>query len=108
MTNLANKKEILAALCALFGPFLVVPIFFIIIGKDEFIRFWAMQSLLTFGIFWAVREVLAFVPLLSALLFIVIIFTWLIFSYKAWQGDEWEAPVIGVLSRRLLAKFKSR
>ena len=41
------KKEMAAAIATLLGPSIVVPILFLMIEKDEFVRFWAMQSVVT-------------------------------------------------------------
>ena len=42
------KKETAAALATLLGPTLVVPVLFILLEKDEFVRFWAFQSIVVF------------------------------------------------------------
>jgi uncharacterized membrane protein len=41
---------------------------------------------------------------LSALLGIVSFALWLILIYKAWQGEEWEVPVLGKIAKNLLKK----
>jgi uncharacterized membrane protein len=44
---------------------------------------------------------LALVPLISLFGFVL----WLILIYKAWQGEEWEVPVLGKYARKLVKKF---
>ena len=109
--SLGLKKETAAALCALLGPTLVVPILFILLEKDEFVRFWAFQSLVVFLILELLPWVLGLTVILAPLLVIVIplcsiagVVLWLVMTYKAWQGQEWEVPVLGKIARNLLKK----
>lgn len=99
------KKETAGALSALLGPTLIVPLIFLLIEKDKFVKFYSMQSLLTFIILIAIS--LLFLPtLLSGLAFITGVVLWLVLTYKAWMGEEWEIPYIGEMSRKLLRKWK--
>jgi len=29
---------------------------------------------------------------------------WLVLIYKAWQGEEWEVPVLGAYARKMVKK----
>ena len=101
------KKETAAALSALLGPTIVVPALFLFLEKDPFVRFWSMQSILVFLILYAVNWVFLFsifLAFLTPLVFIFVVILWLIFTYKAWQGVEWEVPLLGKLARNLLKK----
>jgi uncharacterized membrane protein len=110
------KKETAAALTTLLGPTIVVPILFLLIEKDEFVRFWAMQSLVTSVMFlvvlWGIglfaftiilAPVVAFINGILMLLGFVL---WLLYVYKAWQGQKWVAPVVGKIAENLLGKVK--
>ena len=81
-------------------------IIFLLIEKDPFVRFHAMQSLM----FFAVLTVASFVPvigwLLSPLLMIVGFIAWLVCIYKAYNGEEFELPLFGKLAKKQLAKMK--
>jgi uncharacterized membrane protein len=81
-------------------------IVFLLIEKDPFVRFHAMQSVVTFG----VLTILAMVPLigwvLSPLVMIVSFVLWLVLIFKAYQGEEFKLPVIGDFAKKQLGKIK--
>jgi uncharacterized membrane protein len=70
-------------------------IIFLLIEKDKFVRFHAMQSIITFGLL----TVFSFVPvigwILSPLVMIVGFILWLVLIFKAYQGEEFKLPWIG-------------
>jgi uncharacterized membrane protein len=101
------KKETSAALCTLLGPTLVVPVLFILLEKDEFVKFWAFQSIVVFLTLFILNWVLVlsiFLAILTPLVFILGLILWLFMTYKAWQGDEWKVPFIGNLAVKLMKK----
>ena len=101
------KKETAAALSTLFGPTIVVPVLILILMKDSFVRFWAMQSAIVFGALYLLNWVLIltiFLALLSPVLWIVGFVLLLVMTYKAWQGQEWEVPFLGKLARNFVKK----
>lgn len=81
-------------------------IIFLLIEKDPFVRFHAMQSIITFGLL----TLLSFVPIigwiLSPLVMIVGFVLWLVLIYKAYQGEEFKLPVIGDFAEKQLGKIK--
>lgn len=81
-------------------------IVFLLIEKDPFVRFHAMQSTLTFGLL----TVLSFVPIigwaLSPLLMIVGFVLWLVLIFKAYQGEEFKLPMVGNFAQKQLKKVK--
>lgn len=101
------KKEVAAALSYVLGA--ITGIVFLILEKDAFVRFHAMQSIavtLVFfvaswllgilGIVLGLTVVLAWIPaLLGGLLWIGGFVLWLMLIYKAYQGEKWELPYIG-------------
>lgn len=114
--GLGLKKETSAAIAALLGPTIVVPILFLLIEKDEFVRFWAMQSVVASVIFlvilWGIG-IFAFtiilapvVAFINGILMILGFVLWLLFVYKAWQGEKWVAPVFGKITENMLKKAK--
>lgn len=97
-------KNTAAALCYLLGW--VTGIVFLLIEKeDKDVRFHAMQSVVTFGIL----TLASFVPvigwMLSPFLMIVAFVLWLVLMVKAYQGAEFELPVVGKLARQWLGKI---
>lgn len=106
-TGTGLKKETSAALATLLGPTLVVPVLFIILEKDEFVRFWAFQSIVVYLVLFVLNWVLVltiFLALLTPLVFVLGVVLWLVMTYKAWQGDKWEVPVVGKLAMSLMKK----
>lgn len=102
------KKETAAAIAVLFAPTVVVPVILLLLEKDVFVRFHAVQILVVgFGLFvlqWVLAItiiLLPLVPLISIFGFIV----WLILVYKAWMGEKWEVPFFGKLIIRVMDKL---
>ena len=81
-------------------------IIFLLIEKDPFVRFHAMQSIITFGIL----TLLSFVPvigwILSPLVMIVGFVLWLVLIFKAYQGEEFKLPVVGEFAKKQLGRMK--
>lgn len=83
---------------------------------DDYVKFWAMQSLVTsvimFIIFWGIG-IFAFSLFLAKIiagingLFMLTGFVlWLVFVYKSWMGERWVAPIVGPIAEKLLKKLK--
>ncbi len=103
--NLGLKKEIAGALAYVLGP--ITGIFFLVTSKDAFVRFHAMQSTVVFVALFVLQWVLGITIILfplSALVGLASFVLWLILIYKAWQGQEWEVPVLGKFARKFLKK----
>jgi len=101
------KKETAGALAYVLGP--ITGIFFLVTNKDPFVRFHAMQSTVVFVALFILQWMLGITIILfplSALIGLVTFALWLILIYKAWQGEEWEVPVLGKVSRDFLKKIK--
>lgn len=79
-------------------------IIFLLIEKDKFIRFHAMQSIITFGLL----TVLSFVPvigwILSPVIMILGFILWLILIFKAYQGEEFKLPWVGDFAQKQVRK----
>lgn len=78
----------------------VTGLLFLLVEKEnKTVRFHAMQSLL----FFAAMTVISFVPLigwlLSPFVLIVSFIVWLLCVYKAYNGEEFELPVVGKIAR---------
>ena len=100
-----------AALSYLFAP--VTSIVFLLIEKDPFVRFHAMQgvilgalAVLTMIFGW----VIALIPIIGwfgvPLWGIVLFIAWLICIVKAYQGEEFKLPVIGEFAKKQLTRIK--
>jgi|SRR3989344_2220201 len=98
-------KNTAGALAYVLGP--ITGVIFYVLEKDPFVRFHAMQSIVVFVILFVLQWVLGLtlillplVPLISILSFVL----WLLLIYKAWQGEEWEVPVLGKYAKKFLKK----
>jgi len=105
MKGTGLKKETAAALSYVLGP--VTGVIFLVLEKDPFVRFHAMQSIVVFVVLFGLQWVLTLsiilvflVPLVGIITFIL----WLLLIYKAWMGENWEVPVLGKITKNLLKK----
>lgn len=101
------KKETAAALTTLLGPTLVVPVLFLLLEKDEFVKFWSFQSIVVFVALFLLNWVLVFSIFLlvaTPLVFLLGLVLWLTMTYKAWQGEKWQVPFLGKLAIQLMKK----
>lgn len=98
-------KENVAAFAYVLGP--ISGLVFLILEKDQFIRFHCLQSIFVIGFLLTLNVIFGFtyifvsiIPVLSIFTFIV----WLVLIYKAWQGDEFVFPVLGGFAKNLASK----
>jgi uncharacterized membrane protein len=81
-------------------------IVFLLLEKDPFVRFHAMQSVVVFG----GLTILALLPVvgwvLSPLIMIVAFVLWLVLIFKAYQGEEFVLPVVGEFAKKQLNRIK--
>ncbi len=99
------KKETAGALSYVLGP--VTGIIFLLLEKDSFVRFHAMQSIVFSVVVFVVNTLLGVTIVLAALvplLALVEFALWLILIYKASQGEKWEIPVLGKFVYKFLPK----
>jgi len=93
-------------------------IFYILEKKDNFVRFYAMQSIILGGalllccfVYWIAHWMLAHIPVLGVIFFIILWLPWAfaivaIFAFfivavvKAFSGVRWEIPYIGQMARK--------
>ena len=101
------KKETSAAIAVMFAPTLIVPILFLLLDKNKFVRFYAVQVLvlgLSVGVLQRVFS-FGFLYSFTSIISVVGFTLWLVLIYKAWQGVEWEIPFLGKISRQLVSKL---
>lgn len=79
---------------------------FLLIEKDPFVRFHAMQSIITFG----ALNIIAVIPFLNVLLGPVVLVVgfvlWLVLIFKAYQGEEFKLPFVGDFAKKQLGRIK--
>lgn len=110
----ANKKTVLgvtenleALLCYVGGWF--TGFIFLLLEKDNaYVRFHALQALVTFGALHAAFFVLMFIPflgvLLSFLIGVLCVVLWVVLMVKAYKGERYKLPVVGDFVEQQLGK----
>lgn len=120
-TGTGLEPNVAAMLAYLFG-WLSGLIIFLIEKEDKFVRFAAMQSIvlsLTMTVLWIVYSwvlgaivvstlftgggaIFAVVSLLAWVIGIGYLVVWIMLMVKAYQGQEWELPVVGKIARNFV------
>jgi len=110
-TALGLDKNVSALLAYVLG-WISGLIVILIEKEDEFVRFHAMQSIITFGglnilsiVFGMMFGYMAF-GLVVYLIQIAAIVLWIVCMVKAWQGEKFMLPVIGELAEDWATKIK--
>ena len=109
------EPNLAGALSYLLGP--VTGVIFLVVDKDRpFIRFHAMQSIVVsvaWVAVWIVVTVLGtilnVIPILGTIIGLLLwlalgvlgLVLWLYLMWQAYQGHEWEVPVLGEQARRI-------
>lgn len=88
-------------------------IFLLIEKKSYFVRFHAMQSVVTFGSIWILTIVLGGIipfigPVLSGLLTLLSVVLWIILMIKAYQKELIKLPIVGELSDKFLENIDNK
>ena len=102
-TSTGMNQNIAGMLCYLAG-WITGLIFFLIEKENTFVRFHAMQSMITFGGLTVLFMVLRFIHIIGWMLFPVLglaqVVLWILLMVKAYQGDRFKLPVIGDLAEK--------
>ncbi len=95
-----------AGLLSYLGGFVTGIIFFILEKKNRFVRFHAMQSLMTFGALAVFQIAVGFLPFLQFILPLLSIagfVLWVILMVKAYQGEMFKLPVVGDMAEQQIS-----
>jgi uncharacterized membrane protein len=94
----------LAALLSYLVGFITGIIFYIIEKENKFVRFHAMQSIITFGALFVLQMVFAFIPIIGWILMpivsIVSLILWILLMIKAYQGESFKLPIAGDIAEK--------
>ena len=106
-TSTGLEDNIVGLLCYLVWP--VSGIIFLILEKEnKFIRFHALQSIITIVALTIINYVLSFIPLigwmLSPLVWLLGVALWVVLMVKAYQNETFKLPVIGDICEQQLNK----
>ena len=121
-TTTGLPPNVAAGLAVLFS-FISGIIFLVVEKRSQFVRFWAMQSVLVgAGLFvfniasWIFGIVLGHIPvvgwfaaiflgLIGLLVGLAAFILYVVMLVKAFSGEEWAVPGLGRTVRQMLAKF---
>jgi len=110
-TSINLKENVVGALCYVLG-WITGIVFLIVEKKNKFVRFHAMQSLLTFLPLSVIGGAIRWVPLvgwvISGLIWILSLILWLILMIKAYQGEMYKLPIAGDLAEQFLKSKKTQ
>lgn len=107
-TSLGLEENIEGLLCYLLG--VITGIIFLVLEKEsDFVKFHAMQSIVTFLSLFILSMVVAVIPfvgvLISLLVNLISLAFWILGMYKAYQGEKYKFPIFGDISEDLLKKI---
>jgi uncharacterized membrane protein len=102
-TSSGMNQNVAGLLCYVAG-WITGLIFFLIEKENRFVRFHAMQSIITFGSLTVLFMVLGFIPIvgwmLMPILAILQLILWIVLMVKAYQGQLFKLPVIGDMAEK--------
>jgi uncharacterized membrane protein len=115
-TSMGLEANIAGLLCYVLG-WITGLVFYLLEKENKFVRFHAMQSIVTFGaltVVGIVFSVLSAIPfigilfwLLDILLSLLVVVLWVVLMVKAYQGQTYKLPVAGNFAEQQLAKLGS-
>ena len=92
------SENVAGALCYALG-WVTGLVFLVVERQNEFVRFHAMQSLITFGLLSIAGFVINVLPglgsFLSSLIALLTIGLWILLMFKAWSGARYHLPWVG-------------
>jgi len=102
-TSTGIQPNVAALLSYVLG-FVTGIIFYLIEKENKFVRFHAMQSIVTFGFLFVLGIILTFIPfigwILLPILWIVNIVLWVVLMVKAYQGLYFKLPMAGDIAEK--------
>jgi uncharacterized membrane protein len=108
-TNSGLDQNLAGALTYLLGP--VTGVIFLLTEKENtFVRFHAMQSVITFGALFVVYLVLMVTIFLAPLILPLALFElvlWVLLMFKAFSGERFKLPWVGEFAEQQLQKMSS-
>lgn len=82
----------------------ITGIIFLIISKDKYVRFHAMQSTITFISLNVIQWIIGYMfPFFYMIVSIISLVLWVVLMYKAYHMEKFKLPVIGDLAEKWTA-----
>ena len=104
-TSSGMDENVAGLLCYLVG-WVTGLIFFLIEKENQFVRFHAMQYIVTFGGITVITIILSFIPfvgwILNTIIGILAFVLWILLMVKAYQGARYKLPVAGNIAEKWL------
>ena len=98
-----GMEENVAALLSYVAGWITGLIFFLIEKDSKFVKFHAMQSIITFGALHIIIIILSWIPFVNILAGIIglgSLVLWIILMVKAYQGEKFKLPITGDLAEK--------
>ncbi len=107
-TSTGLQPNVAALLSYLLG--FVTGIIFILVEKEnKFVRFHAMQSIVTFGALFVLQAALPIIPFLGWILipFVAILnlVLWILLMVKSYKGEMFKLPIAGDIAEKQIGSF---
>ena len=102
-TSLGIDQNLAGLLCYL-GAWITGIIFLIMEKENKYVRFHAVQSIVTFGAITVASFIFTFIPfigwILNWLLGALAVILWIVLMLKAYQGEQYKLPVAGSIAEK--------
>ena len=108
-TSIGLEPNVAGLLCYVLG-WITGLIIFLLEKENKFVRFHALQSIVTFGAFtvlWIVFSILTYIRYIGTLFEVLNILSgilafvlWVVLMVKAYQGERYKLPVAGDLAEK--------
>ena len=96
-TSTGLEANVAGLICYL-GGWVIGLIFFLIEKENKFVRFHAMQSIITFGALTVLEIAFSVMPILDRLtpiIHLAFVGLWVLCMVKAYQGENFRLPIAG-------------
>jgi uncharacterized membrane protein len=102
-TSSGMDQNVAGLLCYVAG-WITGLIFFLIEKENRFVRFHAMQSIITFGGLTVLSIALGMIPFVNLVLLPILailqLILWIVLMVKAYQGQLFKLPMIGDIAEK--------
>jgi len=102
-TSIGLEENVAGLLSYLLG-FITGILFYVLEKENSFVRFHAMQSIITFGAIFVLSLILGFIPIIGWILALILPFValilWILLMVKAYQGERYKLPIVGDIAEK--------
>ena len=102
-TSLNLDENVEGLLCYVLG-WITGIVFLILEKKSRFVKFHALQSLITFAVLMVLAWVFMVIPfigyIISWIIWVLTIILWIVLMIKAYQHEMFKLPVVGEIAEK--------